>query len=595
MEEFFKHVASTVVGLFVFGVIMTVLTFVCIAGMALGTSSSPSLESNSVLVLQLSGALPEQATQEMDLSLTGMSSLNQPGLNTTLSAIKKAQTDDRIKGIYLETGDIDAEYATLQQVRKALADFRKSGKWVIAYDDHYGQEGYYLASVADKVYMNPEGELDWHGLGSMAYYVKDLAAKFGVTYNIIKVGKFKSATEMFTEDKMSDANREQVTKYVQTTWQQILSDVAASRSISKDSLNKYADGLVALEENKQLVARKMIDGFCYYDEIKNVVKKQLGIEADKEICQVTVDDMNAAVADETSGDEIAVYYCEGEISSNLPKGLGATRAAIVSHEVISGLEALAQDDNVKAVVLRVNSPGGEAYASEQIWRAVKQLDQKKPVVVSMGDYAASGGYYMSSGARYIIAEPTTLTGSIGIFGVLRDVSDLLNQKLGVKFDEVKTNRNSLFGTANFTRHMNDEEVTALQAYVNRGYTLFRKRVADGRKMKVEDVEKIAQGRVWTGADAKGIKLVDALGGLDEAIAKAAELAKVENYHKTDYPLPPSKMDQILSSVTGAGKGTYLDEQMHLLLGDLYQPLMTVRQWDGKATIQASLPYILEIH
>ena len=593
MKQFFKSVAATVVGLFAFGLIMSILGFICLIGMVSASSSTPSLKKNSVMVMKLQGEIDDKADDNWLGELTG-DKLNNLGMNRILSAIQKAKDDDNIKGIYLETGILQTDYATLQEIRNALNDFKKSGKWIIAYGDSYSQGGYYLASAANKVYVNPEGAIDWHGIASQPQYIKDVAAKFGVHFTVVKVGKYKSFTEMYTEDKMSDANREQVSRYINGLWQQVMTDVANSRNISKDSLNHYADGLMALEDTKLLKTRKLVDGFCYYDEIRDVVKKQLGLKADEKINQASMEDVNAAVSDDNfGGDEIAVYYCQGDIVSTATPSIYGPVQQIVSTTVIQDLQDLADDKNVKAVVLRINSGGGDAYASEQIWRAVSQLNKKKPVVVSMGGMAASGAYYMSMGARYIMAQPTTLTGSIGIFGALPDFSDLLTKKLGFKYDEVKTNRNSAYTSAGTARPWSAEEIGYLQAYVNRGYSLFRSRVANGRKMSVDQVEKIAQGRVWLGTDAKNIKLIDGFGSLDDAIAKAAQFAKVSDYYAQEYPAPADWMDQLLDEVSGNG-GNYLDEQLRLTLGDLYKPFMMIRNMKEKEPVQASLPFVLNI-
>ena len=591
MKQFFKSVAATVVGIFAFGIIMGIFVFFSLIGMLM-SSSKPSLRDNSVMVMKLQGTINEQAQENVMGQITG-GSFNQLGLNEILSSIKKAKKEDKIKGIYLEPGALATDYATLQEIRKALEDFKKSGKWIIAYGDAMSQGSYYLASVANKVYLNPEGSIDWHGLASQPMFLKDLYAKFGVKYTVVKVGKFKSFTEQYTEDKMSDANREQVSQYIHGLWHQMLTDVSKSRGISKDSLNHYADGLVAFEGADKLKTRKMVDGFCYYDEIKDVVKKQLGVKSNKRIRQASISEVNAAVEDDYNGDAIAIYYCQGGITQQATTSLWGSEQQIVSSQVIADLNDLAKDDNIKAVVIRINSGGGDAYASEQLWRAVSQLNKKKPVVVSMGGMAASGAYYMSMGARYVMAQPTTLTGSIGIFGALPDLSGLITQKLGVKFDEVKTNRNSGYQGALMARPLNAEELGYLQAYVNRGYTLFRKRVADGRKMSIDEVEKIAQGRVWLGTDAKSNKLIDGLGGLDDAVKKAAQLAKIKDYYTDEYPLPVSWMDQLLKNVDNS-QGNYLDEQLRLTLGDLYTPFMWLRHINEHEPVQASLPYVLNI-
>ena len=593
MKDFFKNVAATIVGLFAFGLIMTILGFICIIGMVASSNSKPALKDNAVMVLKLQGQIEDRSEDNWLGELTG-EQFNNLGMNKILSSIRKAKDEDKVKGIYLETGILETDYATLQEIRNALADFKKSGKWIIAYGDALSQGGYYLASVANKVYVNPEGNVDWHGIASQPQYIKDVAAKFGVHFTVVKVGKYKSYTETYTEDKMSDANREQVSRYIGGLWQQMLADVSKSRNISKDSLNHYADGLMVFDDTKLLKSRKMVDGFCYYDEIRDVVKKQLGLKTDEAINQVDYNDVDMAIDDSNlMGEEIAVYYCQGSIVRMETPSIYGSEQQIVSTKVIKDLQELADNSQVKAVVLRINSGGGDAYASEQIWRAVKELNKKKPVVVSMGGMAASGAYYMSMGAQYIMAQPTTLTGSIGIFGALPDFSDLMTKKLGFKYDEVKTNRNSAYASAGMSRPWSSEEIATMQNYVNRGYSLFRKRVAEGRKMSTEQVEKIAQGRVWLGTDAKNIKLIDGFGGLSDAIDKAAELAHLSSYQAVEYPALAGWMEQLLD-MAGGNKGTYLDEQLRLALGDLYQPFIMIRNMKEKEPVQAALPYVLNI-
>lgn len=593
MKDFFKNVAATIVGLFAFGLIMTILGFICIIGMIASSNSKPTLKDNAVMVLKLQGQIEDRSEDNWLGELTG-EQFNNLGMNKILSSIRKAKDEEKVKGIYLETGILESDYATLQEIRNALADFKKSGKWIIAYGDALSQGGYYLASVANKVYVNPEGNVDWHGIASQPQYIKDVAAKFGVHFTVVKVGKYKSYTETYTEDKMSDANREQVSRYIGGLWQQMLADVSKSRNVSKDSLNRYADGLMVFDDTQLLKSRKMVDGFCYYDEIRDVVKRQLGLKADETINQVDYNDIDMAIDDSNlMGEEIAVYYCQGSIVRMETPSIYGSEQQIVSTKVIKDLQELADNSQVKAVVLRINSGGGDAYASEQIWRAVKELNKKKPVVVSMGGMAASGAYYMSMGAQYIMAQPTTLTGSIGIFGALPDFSDLMTKKLGFKYDEVKTNRNSAYASAGISRPWSAEEITTMQNYVNRGYNLFRKRVAEGRKMSTEQVEKIAQGRVWLGTDAKNIKLIDGFGGLSDAIDKAAELAHLSSYQAVEYPALAGWMEQLMD-MAGGNKGTYLDEQLRLALGDLYQPFIMIRNMKEKEPIQAALPYVLNI-
>jgi protease-4 len=537
----------------------------------------------------LSGQVEECAEDNPLNMLAGVVTENL-GLNDIISAIYKARDNEKIKGIYIEAGLFSSDSpASSHAIREALLDFKKSGKWIVAYADSYTQTTYYICSVADKVFMNPQGMVDWHGLAAEPYFLKDFLAKFGVKYQLCKVGKYKSAPEMMTADKMSDPNREQVTAYVNGIWQVMLKDVSDSRKVSVDSLNAYADRMVALADQKDVVKMKLIDKLLYTDEVKAEIKSMLKIEAKEDIPQLTVADMKNVEGKKQKGDQIAIYYAYGEIVDSETGDWLQEEHNIVANTVCKDLESLMNDDDVKAVVLRVNSPGGSAYASEQIWHSVANLKAKKPVVVSMGGYAASGGYYISCAANHIIAEPTTITGSIGIFGMFPDFSNLLTEKLGVKFDEVKTNKHSAFGTV--SRPFNAEELALLDQYIGRGYELFRKRVADGRKQPVEKIEEIAQGRVWLGNDALKIKLVDAIGSLDDAVKKAAQLAKLDEYHTQGYPEPADWMEQLLESGNG---GSYLDTEMRKTLGEYYEPLRFMKSINSRSAIQARLPYYLII-
>lgn len=591
MKDFIKNVLATMVGMFGFFIVMGVIGMMSIIGMIASGNAAQNVEKNSVFVLNLSGTISEQGSENPLSMFTGDNSLNS-GLNDILSSIKKAKANDDIKGIYIEAGALAANYATLQEIRNALADFRKSGKWIVAYGDFYTQGAYYVASVADKVYINPKGIVDWHGIGAQTMFYKDFMAKFGVKWEVVKVGTFKSATETFTEEKMSDANRLQTKTFIDGTWRNVCDAVSKSRGISVDSLNSYADSYLALQATETLVKAKMVDGMMYGDQVKDAVKKMMKLEKDDDIAQLTLNDMLNVKDEKVEGSEIAVYYAEGDIVQD-PKAatMFGNNNYIASRKVCKDLEDLMNDDDVKAVVVRINSGGGDAYASEQMWHQMSELRKVKPVVVSMGDYAASGAYYMSAPASWIVAQPNTLTGSIGIFAVIPDFSGLVTSKLGVRFDEVKTNRNSTFGNL-MARPFNAEEKAMLQASVNRGYSLFRQRVADGRRLPVESVEKIAQGRVWLATDALNIKLVDQLGGIDDAVKKAAELAKLKDYYTNDYPAAASWMDAMLNSMSSSG--TYLDEQLRQTLGDFYQPFTMLRSIDKREAIQARIPYAISI-
>lgn len=591
MKDFIKNVLATMVGMFGFFIVMGVIGMMSIIGMIASGNAAQNVEKNSVFVLNLSGTISEQGSENPLSMFTGDNSLNS-GLNDILSSIKKAKANDDIKGIYIEAGALAANYATLQEIRNALADFRKSGKWIVAYGDFYTQGAYYVASVADKVYINPKGIVDWHGIGAQTMFYKDFMAKFGVKWEVVKVGTFKSATETFTEEKMSDANRLQTQTFIDGTWRNVCNAVSKSRGISVDSLNSYADSYLALQATETLVKAKMVDGMMYGDQVKDAVKKIMKLEKDDDIAQLTLNDMLNVKDGKVEGSEIAVYYAEGDIVQD-PKAatMFGNNNYIASRKVCKDLEDLMNDDDVKAVVVRINSGGGDAYASEQMWHQMSELRKVKPVVVSMGDYAASGAYYMSAPASWIVAQPNTLTGSIGIFAVIPDLSGLVTTKLGVRFDEVKTNRNSTFGNL-MARPFNAEEKAMLQASVNRGYSLFRQRVAEGRRLPVESVEKIAQGRVWLATDALNIKLVDQLGGIDDAVKKAAQLAKLKDYYTSDYPAAASWMDAMLNSMSSSG--TYLDEQLRQTLGDFYQPFTMLRSIDKREAIQARIPYAISI-
>lgn len=590
MKDFFKYTAATVVGIIVFTIVCVALSVMSIVGMVASASATQAVEKNSVLVLKLNGSIDEQGTDNTIGKLTG-NYIPSTGLNDILSAIKKAKDEENIKGIYIDAGVLSTDYATLQEIRSALEDFRKSGKKIIAYADTYSQGSYYLASVANKIYLNPIGMVDWHGIGAQPVFYKDMLAKFGVKFQVVKVGTFKSATETYTEEHMSDANRLQTKMFLDGTWKQVCNAVSKSRGISVDSLNRYADELLMFQSAESLVKRKVVDGLAYASDMKDIAKAQFGIGKDDDLNRLFVSDMTNVKEKQTSGEEIAIYYAYGDIvQSEKVSLLGGGSHCIVGSTVCNDLKDLTDDDDVKAVVIRVNSGGGDAFASEQIWHQVMELKKKKPVVVSMGGYAASGAYYMSAPASWIVAQPTTLTGSIGIFAVFPDMSGLVTQKLGVKFDEVKTNRNATFGNL-MARPFNEEETAVMQQYVNRGYQLFRKRVADGRRLPVESVEKIAQGRVWLGADAIGLKLVDQLGGLNDAVAKAAKLAKLGEYYTVDYPAPSSWIDQLLAGASDAGS---VDARLRLTLGDLYEPVSLMRNLDKHEALQARIPFAINM-
>ena len=591
MKDFFKNVLATAVGVLLVGFITGFFMVVSLVGMALSQSETAPVADNSVLVLRLTGSLSERANDDMLASLFG-DRIPKLGLATMTEAIRQAKESDKVKGIYIEAGAFAPDsYASLAAIRRELEGFRKAGKWIVAYGDSYTQGAYYLASVADKVYLNPQGQVDWHGLGSEPVFVKDLLAKLNVRMQVAKVGTYKSATEMFTGEKMSDADRQQTTAYLTGIWQNVVSAVGKSRSLTAQQLNAYADSLVSLAAPQDYVRMRMVDGLLYTDQVRQTVKKKLGLSPDDEIPQVSMSDLLAAGPEDKKGDEIAIYYAVGDIVDGVV-AMPSRESVIDAQKVCADLQDLAKDKDVKAVVLRVNSPGGSAYASEQIWHQVMELKKVKPVVVSMGSYAASGGYYISCPANWIVAEPNTLTGSIGIFGMFPDVSGLLREKLGLKFDEVKTNKYALFGTR--SRPFTVDELSHLESYIDRGYKLFRQRVADGRRLKVDQVEQVAQGHVWLGQDALRVGLVDQLGGVEVALRKAAQLAKLTQWHSTAYPVLPDYLSQLLD-LPGAARGNYLDEQMQQSLGAYYEPFALIRDLQMQNPVQARLPFEPNIH
>ena len=595
MKDFLKYTLATICGIILFGVVTGILFMISLVGVIVQGSPTTKAEKNSVFVLQLNGVIQERGEDDSPLAaIMGELDMGVMGLDDIVASIKKAKEEENIKGIYIEGGasSFDAP-ATAQQIRDALKDFKKSGKWVVAYADQYLQASYYVASAADKVYLNKTGMIDFKGLGGKSEYMKGLYDKLGIRYQVAKVGKYKSYVEHNTLTGMSDYDREQREAYTQGIWQHWLKDIAESRKVTAEQLNQLAnDSIIALANSQDYVTAKLVDKLMYPDEVSNEIKTLLKIKADDDINQLMLADMkNLPKKQKDKGDKIAVYYAYGSIIDSEATGIFSTEHSIVGSTTVEDLNKLAKDDDVKAVVLRVNSGGGSANASEQIWHAIKQMKTKKPVVVSMGGAAASGGYMISAGADYIIAEPTTITGSIGIFGLIPNFSGLVTDKLGITFDGVKTNKYTDYEENLVLAKENADEMRYMQGYVDRGYINFLDIVADGRKMKREEVDSIGQGRVWLATDALKIKLVDQLGSLDDAIKKAAELAKTTNYYAASYPEPASWFEQLIEEQQ---KKSYLDSELRQVLGDLYQPFVELRRDMQGSRLQAKLPYRLEV-
>ena len=588
MKSFLKQVLAVIVGICSVGAFATLMFFVMLGVMLATGDEKQSVSDNSILRIELTGTVVDRSTPDNPLNqLLGRSEASSQGLDVLIDAIKTAKSDKRIKGIYIEGGTMSSDFATLQELRGALVDFKSSGKFIVSYADSYTQGAYYIASVGDRVLINPSGLLDWHGIAMQPMFWTGLMEKVGVKAQVFKVGTYKSAVEPFILKEMSPANREQVESMITDLWKETCTAVATSRKLSPDSLNAYADRYITLADGADYKRLKLVDDLTYVDQVRDELRKRMN---DKEVTFVSPE-VVAAQAEDTGDDDnqVAVYYASGNIVD--VAGSGALMGGgdeIIGSRVVEDLDKLANDKDVKAVVLRINSGGGSAYASEQMWRAVQLLKKKKPVVVSMGGMAASGGYYMSCGANYIVAEPTTLTGSIGIFGLIPDFSGLVKDKLGLRFDVVKTNKASDFGT--LSRPFDAAESAALQAHVNRGYALFLKRVADGRtaaghKMTPEAVDHIAQGRVWTGNQALKNGLVDKIGTLNDAILKAEQLAQTKNPDVVRYPAPKSWMESFNKEKQ---EDDYFERKMKLVLGDYYEPLNFIQNVDRGNYLQARL-------
>ena len=591
MKDFLKFTLATVTGIILSSIVLFIISMVTLFGIMSASDTETIVKKNSVMMLDLNGTLVER-TQEDPLGILSQlfgDESNTYGLDDILSSIQKAKENENIKGIYLQASSLGTSYASLQEIRNALLDFKESGKFVIAYADSYPQGLYYLSSAADKVLLNPKGMIEWRGIASAPLFYKDLLQKIGVEMQVFKVGTYKSAVEPFIATEMSSANREQVTAFITSIWGQVTQGISASRNIPVDSLNVYADRMLMFYPSEESVKCGLADTLIYRNDVRNYLKKLVEIDEDDNLPIVGLSDMmnvKKNVPKDKSGNIVAVYYASGEIT-DYPSS-ATSEDGIVGSKVIRDLRKLKDDNDVKAVVLRVNSPGGSAFASEQIWHAVKELKTKKPVIVSMGDYAASGGYYISCIADTIVAEPTTLTGSIGIFGIIPNVKGLTD-KIGLSYDVVKTNKYADFG--NIMRPFNEDERSLLQMMITEGYDTFVSRCAEGRHMTKEAIEKIAEGRVWTGETAKKLGLVDELGGIDKALDIAVAKAGIEGYTVVSYP---AKQD-FFSSLLDTKPTNYVESQLlKSKLGEFYQQFGLLKNLQEQSMIQARIPFELNI-
>jgi len=586
MKQFLKFTLATIVGVIITTLLGILILFGVIGAIAGSKESVTTLKPNSVYEIKLEGNLIDRSEDDpfsaAFAQAMGKTAEKSMGLDDLLANIEKAKNDANIVGIYLNGGSLSGGFASLKEIRNALIDFKKSGKFIVAYADNYSQKDYYLVSVANKILINPQGMLELKGLSAQTMFFKNTLDKLGIEMQIVKVGTYKSAVEPLITTKMSDANREQVTVYMGSIWKTFLTEVSAARKISVEKLNAYADEMLMFQPTEKAKQYGLVDGLVYADEADSILKTFVkGLEKDKEVTLVKHSAMTK-LPDTSKYDKnkVAVIYAVGEITDAAGEG-------IVAKDLVKTINDVAKDSAVKAVVLRVSSPGGSAYASEQIWHALNKLKAKKTLIVSMGDYAASGGYYISCMADKIVAQPNTITGSIGIFGVIPNISGL-NEKLGLTYDGVKTNKMSDAITVN--RKFTPEERDLMQNYVNRGYELFVKRCADGRKMKTEQIKAIAEGRVWTGGDAIKNGLVDKIGGLNDAIALAVTKAKLKTYNVSEYPEKETFESKFMKSFSDDVETRFLKAQ----LGEQYKLFKQVRNLDKINGIQARLPYDLNI-
>ena len=553
MKRFILIVCGSFVGAFLafmfFMIAAMIMSVVVMGSMNMGKSKSVvNVSNHSILKLDLGTDISERGGSEaidMMSIMRGDGLPNSLGLNTVLNAIDNAASNDKIDGIYIECNGVIAAPATLKAMRRALKEFKKSGKWIAAYG-HEGinQADYYLASVADSIYLNPVGSLDLHGMASVTPYMKKLFDKMGVEMQVVRVGTFKSAVEPYMLDDISEANRLQQEHYMGAIWHEMLDSIAADRKLQPMALNALCDSVVFTFEPNRLIKEKLVDKMAYKNEMEDILRARTQVDKDNDLNFVSPDELSDDLEATASGDHIAVVYAVGEIDGSAGI-MGAADEGIDSKKLSETIHDLMNDDNVKGMVLRVNSPGGSAFGSEQIWKAVADFKAKgKPVAVSMGDYAASGGYYISCCADRIFAERTTITGSIGIFGMIPSANELIENKLGVHMASVKTNENADMGAMG--KKLTPAQLAAMQNMVNQGYELFTKRCADGRHVPQDSIKKIAEGRVWDGVTAKKIGLVDDFGGIREAVAWVASKAKMGKDFKTmNYPAMQDKWMEML--------------------------------------------------
>ncbi len=581
MKQFLKFTLATIVGVLIASLVSILLFFGIIGAIAGSSEKVTTIEENSIYQLDLKGMLVDRSEDD-PFSAAIAEAMGQKdqaviGLDDVLANIAKAKKNENIKGIYLKGGELMGGYASFKEIRDALIDFKKSGKFIVAYADNYLQKNYFLATVADKVIVNPQGMVELKGLSVELMFFKNTLDKLGIDMQVVKVGTYKSAVEPYIATQMSDANREQVSVFLGSIWKNMVADISKSRKLTPVQVNGYADEMMLFQPTEKSKQYKLVDALMYADEVDAVLTKYV-----KDYKLVDHSAMCLA-ADDTKfeKDKVGIIYAIGGID-------GGDTDGIDSEKLVETINEVAKDSSVKAVVLRVSSPGGSAYGSEQIWRALTQLKAKKPLIVSMGDYAASGGYYIACMADKIVAQPNTITGSIGIFGLIPNIEGL-NNKLGLSYDGVKTNKMGDAITVN--RKFTPEERDMMQAYVNRGYELFVKRCADGRKKTTDQIKAIAEGRVWTGEDALKLGLVDKLGGMNDAVNLAVAKAKLGAYMVKEFPAKEDFFTKLTNELNAGIETRILKSE----LGEEYKLIKKIQELKKIEGIQARLPFEFNIN
>jgi len=589
MKQFFKFTLASIVGVMIAGLLLLFVVIGIISAMVSVSDQPTQVENNTVLFLKFDHQIVDRAQKNPfeDLDLGMFKSNKTVGLNDILDCIRKAKTDNNIKGIYLNPTDIQAGIASVEEIRTALKDFKTSGKFIYAYGDFLSQKAYYLVTIADSLMLNPQGAVDFRGLGGEHAFFKKGLEKLGVEVQIIRHGKFKSAVEPFLLDKMSDENRLQTETYLKSLWNEMLTDISASRKIGTTELNNIANMVATFRKADFAKKQNLVDRLKYKDQVLDDLKKLTGIKEKDDVKAIDIHKyIKVPETHEQKGlahDKIAVIYASGEIDG------GSSDDGIQSEELSKTIRQARRDSSIKAIVLRINSPGGSAFGSEVIWREVKLAAEKKPVIASMGDVAASGGYYIAAAANTIMADRTTITGSIGIFGMIPNVQKLMTDKLGITQDVVTTNEHS--DMISITRPMTAFERELMQQTIEEGYDTFISRVAEGRKMEKTAVDEIGQGRVWAAPNAKGIKLIDLYGGLTDAIEQAKKMAKLDNYRLVNLPKLKDPIEELIKDFSGSAKAGFMKDE----LGENYKYYEQMKSLISQKGVLARMPYNVEIH